>query len=284
MKGLVCRPSAWRLSLPYLLLLVSISTGVFLCGAIANDPVRISGGKSFFEDFKALDHGRWEIANGWSNSGEQGCVWSASNVKGGRKRMNLVLNNRRGGGKSFSCAELQSRELYGHGTYEARMRPAAGPGIVSAFFSYAGPAHGGDKSQERWISFDFVGRDLKTLHLGYHAAGGRSHRHKVSLAFDPSEAMNDYAIQWTPQAVRWLVNGQQVHALDVGPAEKRSKLPAKLFVSLRNGIRGEQAAWLGHFEYGGRPLLTTHEYIAFTELGAPCQFPTSVVCTQAGRQ
>jgi endo-1,3-1,4-beta-glycanase ExoK len=284
MKGRVCCPRAWRLSLPYFLLLVSIATGLFQRGAIANDPVRVSGGTSFFEDFKTLDRSRWEIANGWSNNGEQGCVWSASNVKVVGKRMSLVLNNRRGGGKSFSCAELQSRELYGHGTYEARMRPAAGTGIVSAFFSYAGPSHGGDKSQERWFSFDFVGRDLKTLHLGYHAAGGRIHRHKVNLAFDPSEAMNDYAIQWTPQAVRWLVNGRQVHALDIDPAERRSKLPAKLFVSLRNGIGDEQAAWLGHFEYEGRPLLTTYEYIAFTELGAPCRFPASVVCTQTGRR
>ena len=287
MTGLVRRPSAWRLSLRHLLipiaLLVLIAMGVFLRGAIANDPVRISGGKSFFEGFETLDRSRWEIANGWSNNGEQGCVWSASNVKLVGKKMSLVLNNRRGSGKNFSCAELQTRELYGHGTYEARMRPAAGPGIVSAFFSYAGPAHGADRSQERWFSFDFVGRDLKTLHLGYHAAGGRSHRHKVSLAFDPSEAMNDYAIQWTPQAVRWLVNGQQVHALDIGPAERRSKLPAKVFVSLRNGIGDEQAAWLGQFEYDGRPLLTTYEYIAFTELGASCRFPTSVVCTQTGR-
>jgi len=283
MKGLVRRPSAWRLSPLYLLLLVSIGMGVFLRGAIANDPVRISGGKSFFEDFQSLDHSRWEIANGWSNSGEQGCVWSASNVKVVGKRMSLVLNNGRGGGRSFSCAELQSRELYGHGMYEVRMRPAVGPGIVSAFFSYAGPAHGGDKSQERWFSFDFVGRDMKTLHLGYHAAGGRIHRHRVSLAFDPSEAMNDYAIQWTPQAVRWLVNGQQVYVLDIGPAERRSKLPAKLFVSLRNGIGDEQAAWLGQFEYDGHPLSTTYEYIAFTEPGAPCRFPTSVVCAQTGR-
>jgi endo-1,3-1,4-beta-glycanase ExoK len=283
MKGLVCRASAWRLLLPCLLLLVLVATGGLLRGAIANDPVRNSGGKSFVEDFETLDRSRWEIADAWSNNSEQGCVWSASNVKVVGKRMSLVLNNRRAGGKNFSCAELQSRELYGHGTYEVRMRPAAGPGIVSAFFSYAGPAHGSDKSQERWFSFDFAGKDLKALHLGYHAAGGRIHRHKVGLAFDPAESMNDYAIQWTPQAVRWLVNGQQVHALDIGPAERQSRQPAKLFVSLRNGIGDEQAAWLGKFEYDGRPLLTTYEYIAFTELGAPCRFPTSVVCQQMGR-
>ena len=161
------------------------------------------------------------------------------------------------------------------------MQPAAGQGIVSAFFSYAGPPHGVDKSQERWFSFDFAGKDLNTLHLGFQAAGSRVHRHKVNLAFDPSQAMNDYAIQWTPRSLRWFVNGQLVHTLDIAPTERQPNVPAKVFVSLRNGVGEDQAAWLGQFEYDGRPLSTTYEYIAFTELGAPCQFPTSVVCKQA---
>jgi endo-1,3-1,4-beta-glycanase ExoK len=280
MKGLVSRPRALRL-LP--LLLVFVAMGVFLRGAIANDPVRISGGKSFFESFETLDSSRWVVANGWVNSPDQGCVWSATNVKLVGQTMSLVLNNRRVFGKNFSCAEIQSRQLYGHGTYEIRVQPAAGSGIISSFFSYAGPQHGAEKSQERWISFDFVGKDLKTLLLGYNI-GGRSHRHTVKLAFDPSEGMNDYAMQWTPQAVRWLVNGQLVHTLDVGPAEWRSAAPAKIFVNLRNGTGDDQAAWLGPFEYERRPLVTTYQYIAFTDLDAPCQFPTSVVCKQAARQ
>lgn len=37
MRGLACRPSAWRLSLLYLLVLVPVAMGVFLRGAIAND-------------------------------------------------------------------------------------------------------------------------------------------------------------------------------------------------------------------------------------------------------
>jgi endo-1,3-1,4-beta-glycanase ExoK len=280
MKGPVSRPLALRL-LPLLLLVVAM--GAFLRGAIANDPVRIAGAKSFFETFATLDSSRWVVANGWVNSPEQGCVWSATNVKVVGQRMSLALNNRRLWGKNFSCAEVQSRQLYGHGTYEVRVQPAAGSGIISSFFSYAGPAHGADKSQERWISFDFVGKDLKTLLLGYNT-GGRVHRHSVSLAFDPSAAMNDYAMQWTPQAVRWFVNGQQVHALDIGPAERGSNAPAKIFLNLRNGTPDDRASWLGPFEYDGRPLMTTYQYIAFTELDAPCQFATSVVCKQAGRQ
>ena len=273
MTGLVSCPNVWRSAL---LMVIGVAPHV----AIANDPARIASGTSFLESFESLDRGRWVIANGWANNAEQGCVWSASNVKLAGNKMSLVLNNRRSGGKSFSCGELQTRELYGHGTYEARMQPAAGQGIVSAFFSYSGPRHGVDKSQERWLSFSFVGKNFKELLLG-HASGGRVYHHNLRLAFDPSEAMNDYAIQWTPRSVQWFVNGQLVHTLDIAPTERQPNVPAKVFVSLRNGVGEDQAAWLGQFEYDGRPLSTTYEYIAFTELGAPCQFPTSVVCKQA---
>lgn len=266
-----------------LLFLTFVATGVFLGGANASDPVRTTGGQSFVERFETLDRSRWLIANGWVSSADQGCVWSAGNVKLAAQGMSLLLNNRRAFGKDFSCAEVQSQKFYGHGTYEARMRPAAGSGIISGFFSYAGPPHGADKTQERWISLTFVGKDLKALLLGYNVSG-RTHRHTVNVEFDPSAAMNDYAIQWTPQLVRWLVNGQLVHTLDIGPAERQSKVPGKIFVSLRNGVGDDQSAWMGSFEYDGRPMITTYEYIAFTELDAPCQFSTSVVCKQAGRQ
>jgi endo-1,3-1,4-beta-glycanase ExoK len=103
----------------------------------------------------------------------------------------------------------------------------------------------------------------------------------VNLGFDPSEGMNDYAFQWTPQSVRWFVNGRLVHSMDVTSAPRDAARPAKIIVSLHNNIGEGQIAWLGRFEYGGQPFLTTYEYIAFTELGAPCQFPVSVVCKQA---
>jgi endo-1,3-1,4-beta-glycanase ExoK len=199
-------------------------------------------------------------------------------VKPTGKAMTLLLNNRRGGGKDFSCGEVQTREAYGYGTYEVRMRPAAGNGIVSAFLSYTGPAQGA--AQERWISIQFPGRELKTLHLNFSAGKGPALRHNVNLKFDPSEAMHDYAFQWTPKSLRWFVNGELVHTMDIGSAPKDASRPGKIIVSLHNNIGEAQSAWLGRFEYEGQALQTTYEYIAFTELGAPCAFPTSVVCKQ----
>jgi endo-1,3-1,4-beta-glycanase ExoK len=54
--------------------------------------------------------------------------------------------------------------------------------------------------------------------------------------------------------------------------------PQKIYVSIWNCIGSDQEAWLGRFAYPGRPLVATFERVAFTEAGAPCQFPESVVC------
>jgi endo-1,3-1,4-beta-glycanase ExoK len=257
---------------------LSLTLGsIFSLGATASDPARTTGGKSFFEVFASLGHARWVISNGWSSGADHGCVWSASNVKLIGKTMGLVLNNRRGAGKDFSCAEVQTRGTYGHGTYEARMRPAAGPGILSVFYSYSGPP---GSAQERWISIEFAGKEPKTLHVNFFAAGGAAHNHKIDLGFDPFEGMNDYAFQWTPESVRWFVNGELVHSVNIGSTAQGAAKPATIIASLRNNVGEAQSAWLGRFEYDGQPLQTTYEYIAFTELGAPCQFPTSVVCKQ----
>jgi endo-1,3-1,4-beta-glycanase ExoK len=272
-------PGKWRGSNALCGLFLTLTLGgVFSQGLTASDPARTMGGKSLFEDFATLDRNRWQISNGWSSGSDLGCVWSASNVKLIGRMMSLVLNNRRSGGKDFSCGEVQSREAYGYGTYEVRMRPAVGPGIVSAFLSYTGLAQG--TAQERWISIQLPGRELKALHLNFSASGGPTLRHNVNLKFDPSEAMNDYAFQWTPKSVRWFVNGELVHTMDISSAPRDASRPGKIIVSLHNNIGEAQSAWLGRFEYDGQPLLTSYEYIAFTELGAPCQFPTSVVCKQ----
>ena len=261
--------------------MLAIAAGLVPQGAPGNEPAVMAGASSFYDEFDSLSRNRWFVSDGWSNGPHQGCTWSSSNVKLANGTMGLVLNNRQTATRKFSCAELQTRALYGYGTYEARLRPAAGPGIVSAFFSYSSPAQGAKTTPERWMSFEFTGKDSKMVQLNLFTAGGPVHRHTVTLPFEPSESLNDYAIQWAPQSVRWFVNRQLVHTVDTTPAERAADAPAKIFVSLRNGNGPDQVAWLGEFAYDGQPLLTTYQYIAFTKLGTPCLFPTSVVCKQA---
>src|SRR5688572_22334781 len=103
----------------------------------------LAQGTSFFDAFKTIDGKRWQVSDGWVNGGWHGCRWSKNNlwlVDGG---LELSITNTPLGDRAFTCGELMSRPMYSYGTFEVRMKPAArNPGIVSAFFTYTGQAHG----------------------------------------------------------------------------------------------------------------------------------------------
>ena len=238
---------------------------------------RVLTGASFYENFSTLDRSRWFISNGWSNGPHQNCTWSAANVRRSQNALLLTLNHRRGVDRPYSCAELQTQSLYRFGTFEARFRPAAGAGIVTAFFVYSQPPKGAAAVPEQ-ITFNFLGKDHSVVHLTHSAGKLDVQRRNVQLTFEPSTTTADYAFQWTPTLLRWYVNREVIHEVKLGPNAAFPNAPAKLYLSIRNGIGESEEAWLGHFQYGHQPLVTTFEYVAFTELGAPCQFPSSVVC------
>ena len=191
------------------------------------------------------------------------------------KSLSLVVNDQRTTQRSFSCAEVQSRGFHGYGTYEVRMRSAAAGGVLSAFFIYA-PASNG-KSHEQ-ISIEFVGRDPGTVLVNYNVGAGNRAR-SIALDFDGSKSVNSYAFQWTPEAIRWFVNGRLVHEVKAVSGEALPSRPGKIVMTSWKGTDADQQAWLGPFEYAGRPIVATIEHVAFTPLDSPCQFPTSVVCS-----
>jgi endo-1,3-1,4-beta-glycanase ExoK len=178
--------------------------------------------------------------------------------------------------RPYTCAEIQSREIYGYGTYEVRMRAAAAPGTVSAFFTFVGSPH-------NEIDFEFLGKSPTQVFLNYFVDGrkvvdGRKHEQYVQLPFDATTTTNDFAFEWTAESIRWFANGRLIRE---ELASKGARIPTtaqRIYLSIWNGTGWDQEAWLGRFAYPGRPLVAVFERVAFTEAGAACQFPESVVC------
>jgi endo-1,3-1,4-beta-glycanase ExoK len=92
--------------------------------------------------------------------------------------------------------------------------------------------------------------------------------------------MVDYAFEWTPETIRWFVNGRPVHAVERASGNNIPTTSGKLYLSIWSGQGADSRAWLGTFDYPGRPLVATIERIAFTRLGDRCQFPESIVCAR----
>jgi endo-1,3-1,4-beta-glycanase ExoK len=235
-------------------------------------------GVSFVDRFANLDSNRWYISNGWANGPHQNCTWSAANVKVANV-LELSLTDRASPDRPFTCAELQTREFFGYGTYEVRMQPAASAGLVSAFFSFTGSPHGTGRPHNE-IDFEFLGMSRAGVFLNYFAAG-RGHESNIGLEFDATAAVQDYAFEWLPDSVRWFVNGRVVREVRKGDGYSIPTHKQKIYVSIWNGTGWDQEAWLGRFRYPGRPLVARYEYVAFTRMGDTCQFAESVACLQS---
>ena len=69
----------------------------------------------------------------------------------------LSLTDEPFGERKFSCAEIRTKAAYGYGTYEVRMRGAAGAGVNSTFFTYVGPPFGEGLPHDE-IDFEFLGK------------------------------------------------------------------------------------------------------------------------------
>jgi len=257
----------------YFLRILACAAAASAHSAPAGDATKPRGG-SFFETFNRLNPMAWEISDGWSNGAHQGCTWSKTKVRIESGGLALVLGRVPSGESIYQCGEIQSRAFYDYGTFEVRMRAARASGINSAFFTYVGPTHGQPHDE---IDFEVLGRNTREVQVNTFVAGKGGHVQTVPNGTDSADEFVDYAFEWTPDRIRWFVNGKLLHEIS-GQGENVPTHAAKIYLSIWNGHGLDD--WLGRFEEPHEPLKMFVKHVAFTELGHPCQFPSSIVCGQ----
>lgn len=231
-------------------------------------------GGSFVSKFSRLDSSLWAPSNGWTNGDYWDCAWTRDNVRINEQKLRLELTKEPLLGKPFSCAEVQSRKLYGHGTYEVRMRATAASGVVSAFFSYSSPDPETKHNSE--IDIEFLGRDTNKVQLNYLVDGQNQGVTLNDLGFDASSGMNDYAYEWLPDSLRWYINGKLVREVLREPGKPFPTHNSKIIMMIWNSSKLSE--WMGPFENPPLPLSAYYDWVAFTKAGDKCQFPESIVC------
>lgn len=229
-----------------------------------------ANGTSFVETFDQLDTTFWYISDGWSNGAHQNCTWSKNQVTVANGTLTLGFTARQTGDRAYACGELQTRQRYGYGTYEVRMKSATGSGLNSAFFTYIGPT---DKRPHDEIDFEVLGKNLNQVQLNQYVSGKGGNEKLVPVAGGADEAFNNYAFIWERNRLRYFINGQLVHT--VTDPSKIPSNPQKIFASLWGSDTFKD--WMGPFSYAG-PAEMKIDRIAFTALGEACRFPESILC------
>ncbi|WP_412027607.1 family 16 glycosylhydrolase [Deinococcus yunweiensis] len=168
------------------------------------------------DDFTTLNRDRWLVSSGWTPFWVRGPLsgtWAPEHVqvRGGLLRLRLTVDAQ---GVS-RAAELATRQVYGHGTYTARLR-AAGParsGSISAFFNYVN-----DSATE--LDVELPGDALQALWTSVYRTVPVVRQRRTETGRNLSTGFHTYSWEWTPQRVRFSVDGRVVHEVtDVVPTQ-----------------------------------------------------------------
>jgi licheninase len=180
----------WR---PLLVLAVAaLAFGVSVAGAArAGD---------FRDEFTTFDVHRWYKSSrpfGW------GAVDPANvSVTGGTLALELP-------GGTLNGGEVRTLSLTRYGSYRTRMKVANAPSSLTAFFLYKKP----DFAQELDIEIfnDPSGRVVFSTY-----SNGSQTTVERQLGFDPTAGFHEYAIEYDPGSVRFLVDGVELQRFTSG--------------------------------------------------------------------
>ena len=240
------------------------------CAAPAQET--IPDGESFFDDFDSFNGELWGISNGWANGDWQNCLWSKEAVVISRGYLRLRFIEQENEKRDYICGEIQSRHVYGYGTYEARIRAQPGSGLNAAFFTYIGQHHGQPHDE---IDFEILTRDTSAVSLNTYVDGEPNNGKRVDLPADADDAFITYSFVWAEDGITWYVDGVEKHRTAPG-----SPLPShaqKIYASLWGSDSFPN--WMGPFHKPKSRKTMLIDWIAFTAEGESCQFPGSLVCT-----
>jgi endo-1,3-1,4-beta-glycanase ExoK len=167
------------------------------------------------------------------------------------------------------CGEIQSNAIYHHGTYEARIRTGKGSGLNAAFFTYIGPVH---KKPHDEIDVEILTRDTGSVWLNTYVSGKQQNGKTAAVDPPTDTEFHTYGFTWAPDGIRWFIDGREVHRAD----KNLPVTPQKIYLS--HWGSDTLVDWMGPFTPPDGPVVMEIDWIAFTPLGAACQFPESALC------
>ncbi|MBX4865323.1 family 16 glycosylhydrolase [Rhizobium bangladeshense] len=135
------------------------------------------------------------------------------------------------GVRQYSAGALTSQADYLFGKFESTFRASDVPGVITGFFLHRNSPHqeidieiAGNMPTRLLVNvFYNPGSDGDKFDYGY-----RGSPSNIELGFDASKGEHRYAIEWTPNEIRWLVDDLLVHRRVLWNPTPIPHLPMKL--------------------------------------------------------
>jgi hypothetical protein len=159
-----------------------------------------------------------------------------------------------------SSAELYTSSAYGYGRFEARVRFAAGDGVVSSFFLWK---DGSEQPGTFWNELDDekVGADCHLTTTAYYGNPAVAHSESPAVSGDLCGAYHTYAYEWTPDAIVWFVDGTEIRRETGATAQAYADNAAA-------GMQIHFNVWPGDASFGGNfsaSILPVFEYVDWVQ-------------------
>ena len=235
---------------------IFISCAVMLCSCassntVAEEPKEESISNVTFENGSSS---LFECSDGWTNGNMFNVTWRAENCTFENGIMSLTIDkDSKAGTVPYSGAEYRSKDFYGYGRYEVRMKAIKNDGVVSSFFTYTGP-YDGDPWDE--IDIEILGKDTTKVQFNYYTNGTGNHEFMYDLGFDASQGFHTYGFDWQADSITWYVDGEPVYkATDNIPST-----PGKIMMNTWPGTGVDE--WLNHYN-GNTPLTARYQWVTY---------------------
>ena len=233
-----------------------------------NTPIVVPLG-SFLDQLGTYDTQRWMKADRWTNGSPFDNAWRADHVlhDGSAGLMTIRLSNRAYLGQPYSSGEYRTRGFHGYGCYEARFKPIRQAGVVTSFFTFAGPYDNGGNGKHNEIDVEFLGKDTGSVQFNFWTnddAYGSHNEYVVQLGFDASLAPHNYGFRWTPTGIEWYVDGNRVYSFDGTPSNPTPRASDSYHKIMVNAwpVDATAADWAGTFRYEG-VREATYEWVRY---------------------
>lgn len=223
---------------------------------------------SFIKVFSEGHDDNWFKADFYFDSPFMRAGWEADHIRFNGGRVSLEITREPKGSMPFTGAEYQRIGRYHYGRYEVIMRPAAGSGLVSAFFTHTDTSQGDPHQDE--VDIEFLGNRTDELHINYFTEGGAANLDPIKLGYDASAWFQLYAFDWQEDHISWYVGDELVytaHAED----HPIPYTPSRLILNLWTGSE-RQYGWHGRptFESGARAEYVCVSYQAAGDDSVQC--------------
>ncbi|MEM0986726.1 MAG: family 16 glycosylhydrolase [Pseudomonadota bacterium] len=194
-------------------------------------------------------------------------AWSERHAEPTERGLHLRVSRHRIHGKRHQGAEMHINGTHHYGRYEVVMQPARGDGLISAFFTFTGAAHGTPKDE---IDIEFVGNNTRQVQLNYFTGGTSYGGAWIDLPYDAADHPQLYAFEWTPSEIRWFVGDQLVYRAD----GERLALPTYASTAMLStwAAHPSLSGWTGPITYedGARSTVHCVSYAPPGDWGAQC--------------